>query len=126
MSRERLVYLCSAVVFVAGSNVDPSEPRVNTRVRCGRRMRGSRDAKGSGLIAAWVRRRRLGPKSTKRVSKMRKARLGCSCAAGAGPLSCFLPDTALGGGDVLCRERTRSCREGVGGCESVQLLRGRS
>src|SRR5262245_32950145 len=45
---------------------------------------------------------------------------GCACAAGQQPVACFLRDELLGDGTVMCREGTRSCRNGKwSGCEDV-------
>jgi len=46
--------------------------------------------------------------------------LGCSCAQGAEPVACFLDPSDLGGGQLMCHEGTRHCRNGAwGACESV-------
>ena len=45
---------------------------------------------------------------------------GCDCAEGTQPIACFLTDTMLEGGDVMCREGTRYCRKGLwSACEDV-------
>ena len=45
---------------------------------------------------------------------------GCSCNDGQAPISCFLPDKELEGGNVMCSEGSRYCRDGLwSGCEGV-------
>src|SRR5688572_4074008 len=45
---------------------------------------------------------------------------GCACDANAQPTACFLQDMPLDDGNVMCREGTRFCRNGLWGqCEDV-------
>src|SRR5688572_4934987 len=118
MSRYGLVWLCSAV-FLACSDVETAgreSSEFDAGVTCedvdhdgfGRNCARGYDCNDND------------PKSTNECRSCAAPELGCSCAPGAGPVSCFLPDEALPGGDVMCREGTRFCREGVwSGCESV-------
>jgi hypothetical protein len=60
------------------------------------------------------------PRSTTECRTCSRPERGCACSAGEGPVSCFMDDQSLEGGDVLCTEGTRHCREGVwSGCEDV-------
>ena len=46
--------------------------------------------------------------------------LGCPCATGQQPISCFGRDEALIDGNMMCHEGTRSCRDGVwSACEDM-------
>ncbi|MET0389887.1 MAG: lectin-like protein, partial [Polyangiales bacterium] len=119
MSRQRLVYLCSAVFFVACADADVSRvaaPGFDAGVVCedvDRDGFGRDCARGFDCDDS-------DPRITNECRSCNKPELGCACAPGSGPLSCFLPDTPLPEGDVMCREGTRYCRNEVwSGCESV-------
>src|SRR5688572_4793431 len=45
---------------------------------------------------------------------------GCACASDQVPIPCFLPDTQLPDGNVMCHEGTRTCRDGLWSqCEGI-------
>ena len=116
MSRLRLVYLWSALLIAcSGAEVGSPAPGSDAGV-C-----EDRDHDGYGRnCARGYDCNDDDPKATTECRSCSQPELGCACAAGAGPSACFLPDKALPGGDVVCSEGTRFCRDGVwGGCESV-------
>ena len=117
--RRLLRVLTGAIVLVACSNetAGPNNPgSQKPAAPC-----IDRDGDGFGQNCAYGVDCNDGSKaSTNECRSCAYPEAGCDCAEGTQPIACFLTDTMLEGGDVMCREGTRYCRKGLwSACEDV-------
>jgi hypothetical protein len=117
MSRQRLALVAMTLLLAACSKSPLGEtPSFDASVAC-----EDRDHDGYGRdCERGYDCNDDDPRLTTECRTCSRPERGCACAASDGPISCFLDDKGLEGGDVLCSEGTRHCRDGVWStCEDV-------